>query len=358
MNAVAAGNSPEIVVIENSSGTPTLAAEGILVNLNDLVERDSWDLDDVQSGLLTYCYYDDELIALPYIRSTQVMFYNKTMTDALGVEIPMDEAMSLEEFEELCRNLTVYNEDGSVDVYGFSLQSNTWYTTNFLQQLGSDMYSEDGTSVPALEDGSLMTVLSTWDNWIEEGWCLPFVSTDEEAYLEEQFSLGKIACILDSTGKMGNIFSAVEELGNPFEIGVAFLPTFGEPMCATGGGNMAIVETNNSEAEIDAAWEFMKFLLTPEQDALNHVNTGYVPSTKSAAEQDIVLKIEKDLEKEPYRQVGFNQLAYAMDGSISDYSAEWDEALRTAVSSVIQEGTWTPEEAIDFLKGEAENIFP
>lgn len=354
MNAVAAGSSPEIVVVENSSGTPVLSGEGILADLTPYIERDQWDLDNVQSGLLAYCYHDGELIAMPYIRSTPVMYYNKTATDALGIEIPMNDALTIEEFEDLCKKLTVKNADGTTGVYGFSLQSNTWYTQNFFYQLGSNMFDETGKSCPALEDGAMLKVFTAWDQWVQDGWCQPFVSTNDEAYLEEQFSLGKIACIFDSTGKMGNIFGAVEELGNPFEIGIAFLPSFGEPSCPTGGGNMAIVKENNSEAEIAAAWEFMKFLLTSEQDALNHVNTGYVPSTKAAADAKIV----KDLwANEPYRQVGFNQLAYAQDAPASDYGAEWGVAFKSVISSLIQEGTVTPEEAVERLKGEAASIF-
>lgn len=354
MNAVAAGNSPEIVVVENSSGTPVLSGEGILADLKPPIERDAWDFDNVQAGLLTYCYEGDELIAMPYIRSTPVMYYNKTMTDALGIQIPLDDALTIEEFEELGKKLTKKNADGTTEVYGFSLQSNNWYTQNFFYQLGSNMYDETGEKCPALEDGAMLTVFTAWDKWVKDGWCLPFVSTNDEAYLEEQFSLGKIACIFDSTGKMGNIFGAVEALGNQFEIGITFLPTFGEPSCPTGGGNMAIVEKNNTEAEIDAAWEFMKFLLTKEQDALNHVKTGYVPSTKAAADAQVV----KDLwAAEPFRQVGFNQLTYAQDAPPSDYSAEWQVAFKAAISSLIQEGTITPEQAVEQLKAEAENIF-
>ena len=355
MNAITAGNPPEIAVVENSGGTPVLAKEGVLANLDELIERDGWDLDNVFSGLLFYCRDDEgHLIAMPYIRSTPVMYYNKTMTDALGIEIPMDAALSIDEFTDLAKKLTEKNDDGSVKVYGFSLQSNMWYTQNFFYQLGSNMFSADGNSCPALEDGAMLTVLKAWRSWIDEGWCQPYVTTGEEAYLEEQFSLGNIAIILDSTGKMGNIFGAVEELGNNFEIGISFLPTFGEPSAPTGGGNMAIIKEGNSQEEIDAAWEFMKFLLTPEQDALNHVRTGYVPSTKAAADMDIVKEL---WEKEPFKKVGFNQLAYAQDAPASDYGGEWGAAFTSVLSSLIQEQSITPEEAIEQLKVEAENIF-
>ena len=118
---------------------------------------------------------------------------------------------------------------------------------------------------------------------------------------------------------------------------------------------MAIIEKGNSEADIDAAWEFMKFLLTPEQDALNHVNTGYVPSTKAAASAEIVQELWAN---EPYRQVGFNQLAYAQDAPSSDYGAEWGTAFGSVVSSMIQEGSISPEEAVEQLRTEAKNIFP
>lgn len=353
MNAITAGNPPEIVVAEHSSGVPVLTSEGVLANLSELIERDSWDIDNVFSGLLTYAYDEDgNIIALPYIRSTPVLYYNKTMTDALGISIPIDAALSIEEFEEIAKKLNV--TDGDKPVYGFSLQSNGWYTQNFLYQLGSNMYNEDGSRCPALEDGTMLTMLSAWRSWVDEGWCLPFVTTNDEAYLEEQFALGNIAMIFDSTGKMGNIFNTVAEMENSFEIGLSFLPSFGAPSAPTGGGNMAIIAEGNTEEEIDAAWEFMKFLLTPEQDALNHVNTGYVPSTKSAADMDIVKEL---WEKEPYKQVGFNQLEYAQDAPFSEVGGEWGAALKSVISALIQENTITPEQAVEQLKKDAETIF-
>lgn len=355
MNAITAGDSPEIVVVENSSGTPVLAQEGVLADLSSLAARDGWDESNVISGLLTYCVQDGKLIALPYTRSTPVMYYNKTMTDALGITLPMNDALSISDFEEAARKLTKVKDDGTTAVYGFSLQSNPWYTQNFLYQLGSNMYSNDGGSCPALEDGAMLKLLTTWRGWIDEGWCEPFVTTNDEAYLEEQFSQGNIAIILDSTGKMGNIFGAVAGMANPFEIGISFLPTFGnKPSAPTGGGNMAIIQKNNSDAEINAAWEFMKFLLTPEQDALNHVNTGYVPATNAAVDMDFVKKLWSE---QPYRQVGFNQLAYAQDAPICDCAGEWANAFHSIISSLIQEKSITPEEAVEMLKNEAANIF-
>ena len=51
----------------------------------------------------------------------------------------------------------------------------------------------------------------------------------------------------------------------------------------TGGGNIAIIGQGNDDQVIEAAWEFVKFLMTDDQVAENAANTGYLPTTYSAS---------------------------------------------------------------------------
>ena len=53
-----------------------------------------------------------------------------------------------------------------------------------------------------------------------------------------------------------------------------------------GGGSIGISSEGNSEEEIAAAWEFVKFLMSDEQVAANHIETGVLPTTYSAVEGD------------------------------------------------------------------------
>ena len=53
-----------------------------------------------------------------------------------------------------------------------------------------------------------------------------------------------------------------------------------------GGGSIGIIGKDHSQQEIAAAWEFVKFLMSDEQVAQNHIKTGVLPTTYSSVETD------------------------------------------------------------------------
>ncbi len=62
---------------------------------------------------------------------------------------------------------------------------------------------------------------------------------------------------------------------------------------------------NQSKDAQQAAWEFIKFVLSPEQQAFWHINTGYFPVTKKAYEQPIV---KENMTKFPQFKTAIDQL--------------------------------------------------
>ena len=88
----------------------------------------------------------------------------------------------------------LYKKDasGEVQVWGFEcLKDFGYYNAANLWQLGSSMFNEDGTKSPALEDGTMLKVLSDWRRWVDEGWCRPFDSTEQGAKMYELFYPGQ-----------------------------------------------------------------------------------------------------------------------------------------------------------------------
>jgi sn-glycerol 3-phosphate transport system substrate-binding protein len=55
----------------------------------------------------------------------------------------------------------------------------------------------------------------------------------------------------------------------------------------------------------NGAWAFIKFLTSPETQAIWHINTGYFPITKKAYDQQIV---KDNLTKYPQFQTAVDQL--------------------------------------------------
>ena len=352
MQAIAAGTAPEIVLLERAAGVPVLATQGVLLDMTPYAERDGFNLDNIPPVLLKYSYYDGQLVAMPYIRSTPLFYYNKQMFAEAGfTEAPK----TIEELVEVGRALHQVDANGETVRWGFALLNDPgWFIQNMIYQMGSNLVSEDGTKVICLEDGTMLKALSAWRQWVDEGWCWPPTVTRGESTMKDLFNQGKIASYFASSGGMTNILRNAEAAG--IEVGVAFLPTWDpeRPSAPTGGGNLAVIQAGKTPQQMAAAWEFMKFVMSDEEVAGNAADTGYLPATYGSVEQPVIKELWAE---RPEYKVAFDQLEIAQELPWSPYNSEFIEQLKVVCSQLIIDQSITPEQAIEQLKIEAQLIF-
>ena len=351
MNALAAGNYPALVQLECATGVSSLYDSDALVVLDDLMaSSETLTEEDFVDILMYHSKRDDQLIAIPYMPSCAVYYYNKTLFDELGLSAPK----TMEDLEAVGKAI----HEAKPDVYGFEMycmSGGQWVFTNMITQMGSNLFSEDGQSCPSLEDGTMLKVFQDWRRWVDEGWCSVPAITNTGSVLRENFAQGRVASFIYSCGSMTGILDAVANSDAPFEVGVAYVPTYGIECCPIGGNEIGILNANSDEV-VEAAWEFVEFLCTPEQAAITSKNTGYVPALKSAIETDVI----KDLWAEyPTFEVAFDQL---MDCQAVQYNSQYFtdmmEPLNEACSLLIQDQSITPEEALQLMIDEASIILP
>ncbi len=349
MQSIAAGTNPELVVLERAAGVPVLASQNVLLDMTPYAERDGFEVNNIPEVLLGYSYYNDQLISMPYIRSTPLFFYNKAMFAEVGYDTA---PATIDELIDAGRKITKVVNDETV-VYGFEMLNDPgWFVQNMLYQLGSNLLSDDGMSVPALEDGTMLKVLTAWREWVDEGWTKSPNVTSAESAMKDQFNQGRVASYFASSGGMTNILKNAKASG--IDVGVAFLPTWDKPAAPTGGGNVAVVQRGKNEQQMAAAWEFVKFLMTDEQVASNAAATGYLPVTYSSVDTETIQNIWN---QQPEYKVGFDQLEIAQELPFSPYKSEFEEALKVVCSELIMDRSITPEQAVDALKREASIIF-
>ena len=223
------------------------------------------------------------------------------VADELGLKVPT----TMDELVEFAKAFVQKDADGTVTRWGFEMFNDYgYYQASFLWQLGESMVAADGTS-PALEGTSMLKQLTDWQNWVKEGWCRPFDSTNASSIVKEMLYQGKIGCYLDSSGSMKNNIKFMTEGG--YELGVARFPTYNVDKRAVevGGGQIALIGKGNTEEQIEAGWEFLKFLMTDEQVYLNSTRSGYLPITKSVATYEPMLKF---WEENPSYKIPFDQM--------------------------------------------------
>lgn len=320
---------------------PLAAAEGYDIFTN----QQDWQLD---IGGNT----DGQMHSVGYCRSTPVFMYNKTIANELGIEVPYD--LTVEKMVEVCSAVKAAKDD----CYGLYMGNDFGYlNAGWIYEMGSEYCGPEGSEEPAcVEDGTLLKVLTDWRSWIDAGWCMPIVtgtSIDTNALLTG----GQLFATVGSCASLGNMTRAFAEAG--VELGVTLFPTYNAEnrVSEIGGANISIIGADNSEEEIKASWEFIKFILEDEQQFFNAKTSGYIAITESVAEYDEMVKF---WEENPQFKVAYDQAGMYGRGQETPYNPvmqDWTQIIWDNVSLLIAEQSITAEEALANIKADAADLW-
>lgn len=293
---------------------------------------------------------DGQMHSVGYCRSTPIFFYNKTLADELGIEVPYD--LTIEKMVEVCSAAAAEGR------YGFYMGNDFGYlNAGWIYELGSEYIGAEGSDEPVcLTDGTMLKVLTDWRSWIDAGWCMPIVtgtSIDTNALLTG----GQLFATVGSCASLGNMTRAFEEAG--VELGVCMYPTYNAEnrVSEIGGANISIVGADNSEEEIQASWEFIKFILEDEQQFFNATTSGYIAITKSVAEYD---GMKEFWAENPEFKVAYDQAGQFGRGQETPYNPvmqDYTQVVWDNVSLLIAEQSITPEEAVDNIIADAADLW-
>ncbi len=330
-----------------------LLDDDLLEDMAPFIESTGFDLSNIFEDILNVPGNEDgQVHSLPYIKSTPLFYYNKTLADEKGLSAPV----TVEDMEAFCKELhTVNAASGEVETWGFAMYNNISYILgNFLWQLGEPFIGPNGTA-PCL-DGSLLKVLTDWDRWVTEGWCRPFDSTNATSVMMEMFYQGKLAAYVNSCSIVGTLTNGMKEHG--YELGVAGFPTYNEeePYSVIGGGELVLISRDNTPEQHQAGWEFITFLMQDEQLYDNAIRTGYLPFTKSIVNNP---EMAAFWEANPQFKVAYDQLQCAVVESYPYFEgrAEFRQNCQGVISTLIQERSITPEQAVQQIKDDNAHLF-
>ena len=353
---------PKLEMASQSGGMPAVGVtsgvrasilldDGLLADMAPYAAKTGFDFSVFFESLLDVPGNENgQIRSLPYVRSTPVFYYNKTMADAKGLKAPETVA----ELEAFAKALNTYDPATGDGCWGFELLNDTTYLQgSFLWQLGQPLVGEGGTA-PCLE-GSLLKLFTDWTRWIDEGWCRPFDSTGAQNTATEMFCQGKLACFVASCGSLSNIYKFSKEAG--IELGVSYYPTYDidNRAVSIGGGNI-ILMAGNSEEVTSAGWEFIQFLMSDDMVAAEAIGSGYLPTTKTVENNEAMAKF---WEENPLFKVAYDQLAWAY-GNETPYfpeRMEFVQIIAAATSLLIQEQSITPEEAFAQVQNDSAHLF-
>lgn len=353
---------PKLEMASQSGGMPAVAVtsgvrasilldDGLLADMAPYAAKTGFDFGVFFDSLMEVPGNENgEVRSLPYVRSTPVFYYNKTMADAKGLKAPE----TVEELEAFAKALHTYDPATGDGCWGFELLNDTTYLQgSFLWQLGQPLVGEGGTA-PCLE-GSLLKLFTDWTRWIDEGWCRPFDSTNASGTVTDMFYQGKLACFVASCGSLSNIYKFSKEAG--IELGVSYYPTYdiNNRAVSIGGGNI-ILMAGNSEEVTSAGWDFIEFLMSDDMVAAEAIGSGYLPTTKTVESNEAMAKFWQE---NPLFKVAYDQLAWGHCEETPMFldRTEFKTNVSNVTSQLIQERNITPEQAIEQIKSISAHLF-
>lgn len=222
---------------------------------------------------------DGFMYTMPFSKSTEVLYYNKTFFDANGLTVPT----TWDELETVCRAIKAIDPN-SIPL-GYDSEAN-WFIT-MCEQLGSPYTSADEDNHFLFDNQTNKNFVSRIRGWYNEG--LVTTQTIYGAYTSGLFTdltaeSRSYISIGSSAGATHQRPSKDSETGKyPFEVGIATIPQANPsaPKVISQGPSVCIFNKSNPQ-EVVASWLFVKYLTTSvEFQAEFSMASGYVPVLKS-----------------------------------------------------------------------------
>lgn len=255
-----------------------------LVDLTGLLD----DPDDYVDSLFVEYQRNGGQWAVPFARSTPLMYLNTDAFEAAGLDISV--ASKWSDFAEVADQLV----QGDVK-FSFGFNNAAGYAAWTLH--GAIWAFEGNYSDPDLN------ILVNEPNAVATGEFMRDMVQNKGASvladINTEFSAGSVAAVFQSTGTIGTM---TEQSLVPFV--TAELPSEMSFGCPTGGAGLAVVDRDSDERAAAAA-EFLKYSTSTEVSSTWAQTTGYMPSRKSAVETP---EFQAFLEENPNNAVAIGQL--------------------------------------------------
>jgi len=148
-----------------------------------------------------------------------------------------------------------------------------WTWQCFLWQAGGEILSPDRRAA-AFNSPEGIAALDFWKSLLDEGAAV-FSETDA-GYKMDAFLSGRVAMMINGPWN----YSSLKDQ-TAVDVGVFPLPR--GQRAATNIGGESLFLFNSNPAKERAAWEFMKYVMSPDFQIDWAINTGYLPVSRSAS---------------------------------------------------------------------------
>jgi sn-glycerol 3-phosphate transport system substrate-binding protein len=346
LTAHKSGNPPVTSVLL-STDMFTLIDEDAIVPIDDFVKTaddKAW-LGSFYKAFMLNSQSGGKTWGVPFQRSTIVMYYNKELFKAAGLD-PNKPPSTWAEMADAAKKLTVKDASGKVTQYGVQIPSSGfpyWLFQALAIQNGVAMANDAGNAVK-FDDPAVIEALQYWIDLTKQGVHPPGIV--EWGTTPKDFFEKKVAMMWTTTGNLTNVRTNAK-----FDFGVAMLPAGKKRGSPTGGGNFYIFK-KATPAQQEAAFKFAKWITQPERAAKWSMDTGYVAISEAAYNTAALKKYGADF---PPALVARDQLPFAL----AEFSTHDNQRVTKALNDGLQAaltGTKTAAQAMKDAQAEADRL--
>ncbi len=258
----------------------------------DELKFESPEFDEIVVKYIDECNFDGHYYAVPFMRSTEACYVNRTYVEKLGFELP--DVLTWDFVWEVAEAAMATDDDGNYIVNGqkvlipFIYKSTDNMMIQMLRQLDAG-YSGDEGEILLFNDETKEIVKTVADHAATGA----FSTFKISGYPANFLNAGQCIFAVDSTagstwmGPDAPLVDISEEKITNFDVEVRMIPQMNSenPQMISQGPSVCVFNKNDPQQTL-AAWLFTQYLLTDDVQIAYSETEGYVPVTTQARETD------------------------------------------------------------------------
>jgi sn-glycerol 3-phosphate transport system substrate-binding protein len=351
---LSSGDLPDIVQLQETD-QQQMVDTGTVLPASVCAKADKYSFSNFLPRVISYFTIQGTQYAMPFNTSGPVLYFNKKAFTAAGLD-PNSPPKTLDDVRAAAQKL---KDNGVAAPLGLKTEPGFFEHWRGLAnaQYVNNSNGRKGRATKSVYDDATGRQIYTWlSGMVKDGLATtnPDLGTGSFDNLLGIQS-GSHAMAFDTSAALGTIKAVLTGANAPdVELGVAPFPSPGPKKggVLVSGGELFMVNKSSPEKQA-AAWEFLKFLDSPENDTTWAIGTGYMPIRKDAAASSAM---QQYWQANPEFKVAYDQLAngpttVATSGSVIGNYTGVRDAMREAENTMFLNGT-SPKAA---LKSAASN---
>ena len=297
---ISTNTTPDVCITYPDHIATYLTGSNTVVPLDDLFDDPRYGLggselkfdsptkQEIVPEFLKECVINDKHYAVPYMRSTEACYVNKTFVEKLGFTLP--DTLTWDFVWEVSEAATAQNEDGTYKVNGqkvmipFIYKSTDNMMITMLKQKNAGYTDTDGNILIFNDDTK--EILKTIAQHTETG---AFSTFKISGYPANFLNAGQCIFAVDSTagstwmGSKAPLIDIAKDKLVDFETEVMMIPQFdaGNPYMISQGPSICIFNKSDPQ-QVLASWLFTQYLISNDVQIAYSQTEGYVPVTTKA----------------------------------------------------------------------------